>query len=129
MSGCTLFYCRQLDTYPWLSVIFLLHQFCTFACQTLPGNGPAVTTLPAVLLSSKPPLIQNQTSELKLALEGTSAFTPSQVMGLGSFQYDILILKLHGIPISRLHWLRSVSQWVKILLMSMIHSGLLFQHL
>ncbi|XP_071330585.1 target of Myb1 membrane trafficking protein isoform X2 [Trachinotus anak] len=50
--------------------------------KTLPGNGPAVTTLPAVLLSSKPPLIPPQTSELKLALEGTNAFTPSQVKRL-----------------------------------------------
>ncbi|XP_044038355.1 target of Myb protein 1 isoform X1 [Siniperca chuatsi] len=49
---------------------------------TLPGNGPAVTTLPAVLLSSKPPLIPSQTSELKLALEGNNAFTPSQVKKL-----------------------------------------------
>lgn len=50
--------------------------------KTSPGNGPAVTTLPAVLLSSKPPLIPPQTSELKLALEGTNAFTPSQVTKL-----------------------------------------------
>ncbi|XP_039980277.1 target of Myb protein 1 isoform X2 [Xiphias gladius] len=49
------------------------------AQKTLPGNGPAVTTLPAVLLSSKPPLIPSRTSELKLALEGTNVFTPSQV--------------------------------------------------
>ncbi|XP_076609251.1 target of Myb1 membrane trafficking protein isoform X2 [Chaetodon auriga] len=50
--------------------------------KTLPGNGPAVTTLPAALLSSKPPLIPAQTSELKLALEGNNAFTPSQIKNL-----------------------------------------------
>ncbi|XP_035511679.1 target of Myb protein 1 isoform X2 [Morone saxatilis] len=50
--------------------------------KTLPGNGPTVTTLPAVRLSSKPPLIPPQTSELKLALEGTNAFTPSQIQKL-----------------------------------------------
>ncbi|XP_032392455.1 target of Myb1 membrane trafficking protein isoform X2 [Etheostoma spectabile] len=50
--------------------------------KTLPGNGPAVTTLPAVRLSSKPPLIPPQTSELKLALEGNTAFTPSQIKQL-----------------------------------------------
>ncbi|GAA6215514.1 target of Myb protein 1-like isoform X1 [Lates japonicus] len=50
--------------------------------KTLPGNGPTVTTVPAVLLSSKPPLIPPQTSELKLALEGNNAFTPSQVKKL-----------------------------------------------
>ncbi|XP_069557339.1 target of Myb1 membrane trafficking protein isoform X3 [Brachyistius frenatus] len=50
--------------------------------KTLPGNGPAVTTLPAALLSSKTPLIPPQTSELKLALEGNNAFTPSQVKQL-----------------------------------------------
>ncbi|XP_038550231.1 target of Myb protein 1 isoform X2 [Micropterus salmoides] len=49
---------------------------------TLPKNGPAVTTLPAELLSSKPPLIPSQTSELKLALGGNNAFTPSQVKKL-----------------------------------------------
>ncbi|XP_068575255.1 target of Myb1 membrane trafficking protein isoform X1 [Cebidichthys violaceus] len=47
-----------------------------------PGNGPAVTTLPAMLLSSKPPLIPPLTSELKLALEGNNAFTPSQIKQL-----------------------------------------------
>ncbi|KAM4535631.1 target of Myb1 membrane trafficking protein isoform 2-T2 [Fundulus diaphanus] len=47
--------------------------------KTLPGNGPTVTTLPAVRLSSKTPLIPAHVSELKLALEGTGAFTPSQV--------------------------------------------------
>ncbi|XP_035470701.1 target of Myb protein 1 isoform X1 [Scophthalmus maximus] len=50
--------------------------------KTLPGNGPAVTTLPAGLLSSKAPLIPPQTSELKKALEGNNAFTPSQVKRL-----------------------------------------------
>ncbi|XP_047428823.1 target of Myb protein 1 isoform X2 [Mugil cephalus] len=50
--------------------------------KTLPGNGPAVTTLPAAVLSSKPPLIPSQTSELKLALEGSNAFTPSQIKKL-----------------------------------------------
>ncbi|XP_068434578.1 target of Myb1 membrane trafficking protein isoform X2 [Clinocottus analis] len=47
-----------------------------------PGNGPAVTILPALLLSSKPPLIPPLTSELKLALEGHNAFTPSQIKQL-----------------------------------------------
>ncbi|XP_070703716.1 target of Myb1 membrane trafficking protein isoform X1 [Pempheris klunzingeri] len=50
--------------------------------KTLPANGPAVTTLPAALLSAKPPLIPPQTSELKLALEGANAFTPSQIKKL-----------------------------------------------
>ncbi|CAJ1075726.1 target of Myb protein 1 isoform X3 [Xyrichtys novacula] len=50
--------------------------------KTLPGNGSAVTTLPANLLSSKPPIIPPHTSELKLALEGSNAFTPSQVKKL-----------------------------------------------
>ncbi|XP_034568019.1 target of Myb protein 1 isoform X2 [Notolabrus celidotus] len=50
--------------------------------KTLPANGPAVTTLPAVVLSSKTPIIPPHTSELKLALEGSSAFTPSQVQKL-----------------------------------------------
>lgn len=59
-------------------VTSLSGRFCAFAYQTLPANGPAVTTLPAVLLSSK--LIPHQTSELKLALEGPNALTPSQVM-------------------------------------------------
>ncbi|KAA8585638.1 hypothetical protein FQN60_004332 [Etheostoma spectabile] len=54
----------------------------TGVVSTLPGNGPAVTTLPAVRLSSKPPLIPPQTSELKLALEGNTAFTPSQIKQL-----------------------------------------------
>nr|XP_054606725.1 target of Myb protein 1 isoform X8 [Nothobranchius furzeri] len=45
--------------------------------KTLSGNGPAVTTLPAVRLSSTP-----QTSDLKLVLEGTSSITPSQVTKL-----------------------------------------------
>uniref|UniRef100_A0A1A8PRG8 Target of myb1 (Chicken) n=1 Tax=Nothobranchius pienaari TaxID=704102 RepID=A0A1A8PRG8_9TELE len=45
--------------------------------KPLSGNGPAVTTLPAVRLSSTP-----QTSDLKLVLEGTSSFTPSQVTKL-----------------------------------------------
>ncbi|XP_032442664.1 target of Myb1 membrane trafficking protein isoform X2 [Xiphophorus hellerii] len=47
--------------------------------KTLPANGPAVTALSAVRLSSKPPLIPAHTSELRLALEGAGAFTPSQV--------------------------------------------------
>ncbi|XP_061568164.1 target of Myb protein 1 isoform X2 [Cololabis saira] len=50
--------------------------------KSLPGNGPAATTLPAVRLSSKSSLITPQTSELKLALEGTSALTPTQVQKL-----------------------------------------------
>ncbi|XP_034449575.1 target of Myb protein 1 isoform X2 [Hippoglossus hippoglossus] len=50
--------------------------------QTVPGNGPAVTSLPAALLSSKPPLIPPQTCELKKALEGTNAFTACQVKKL-----------------------------------------------
>ncbi|XP_054891489.1 target of Myb protein 1 isoform X2 [Poeciliopsis prolifica] len=47
--------------------------------KTVPGNGPAAAALSAVHLSSKPPLIPAHTSELRLALEGTGAFTPSQV--------------------------------------------------
>ncbi|XP_056263777.1 target of Myb protein 1 isoform X2 [Pseudoliparis swirei] len=47
-----------------------------------PGNGPAVTPLPAVLLSSKLPLIPPLTSELKLSLEGNNAFNPSQIKQL-----------------------------------------------
>ncbi|CAN9505798.1 unnamed protein product [Ophioblennius macclurei] len=43
--------------------------------KAVSGNGPAVTTR----LSSKPPLIPPQTSELKMALEGNNALTPSQV--------------------------------------------------
>ncbi|XP_062294687.1 target of Myb protein 1 isoform X1 [Scomber scombrus] len=50
--------------------------------KTLPGNRPAVTTLPAVVLSSKPPLVPPLTSELKQALEGTDALTPNQVTKL-----------------------------------------------
>ncbi|XP_074553622.1 target of Myb1 membrane trafficking protein isoform X1 [Halichoeres trimaculatus] len=50
--------------------------------QTLPVNGPAVTTLPAVVLSSKHPIIPPHTSELKLALEGSAALTPVQVKKL-----------------------------------------------
>ncbi|XP_068192812.1 target of Myb1 membrane trafficking protein isoform X3 [Antennarius striatus] len=50
--------------------------------QTLPGNGPAVTTLPAVLLSSKTSLIPPKTSDLKLALDGANALTPSQIKTL-----------------------------------------------
>ncbi|XP_047214370.1 target of Myb protein 1-like isoform X2 [Girardinichthys multiradiatus] len=46
--------------------------------KTIPENGPTVTAFPAVRLSSKP-LIPAHTSELKLALEGTGVFTPSQV--------------------------------------------------
>ncbi|XP_063760949.1 target of Myb protein 1 isoform X2 [Eleginops maclovinus] len=46
--------------------------------KTAPVNGAAVTTL----LSSKPPLIPPQTSELKLALEGNNALTPSQIKQL-----------------------------------------------
>ncbi|XP_037544786.1 target of Myb protein 1 isoform X2 [Nematolebias whitei] len=49
--------------------------------KTSAGNGPAVATLPAVCLSSKP-LIPPQISELKLALEGNGTFTPSQVKRL-----------------------------------------------
>ncbi|XP_029944455.1 target of Myb1 membrane trafficking protein isoform X2 [Salarias fasciatus] len=47
--------------------------------KAVSGNGPAVTTLPSLRLSSKPPLIPPQTSELKMALEGNNALTPSQV--------------------------------------------------
>ncbi|XP_028311669.1 target of Myb1 membrane trafficking protein isoform X2 [Gouania willdenowi] len=54
------------------------------AKKALPVNGPAVTTLPAAFLSSKASLIQTQTSELKLALEGNNALTPSQVKKLKS---------------------------------------------
>uniref|UniRef100_A0A3B3IH36 Target of myb1 membrane trafficking protein n=1 Tax=Oryzias latipes TaxID=8090 RepID=A0A3B3IH36_ORYLA len=46
--------------------------------KTLSGNGPAVTALPAVRLSSQTP----QTSVLTLALDGTNPFTPSQVQRL-----------------------------------------------
>ncbi|KAF3846879.1 hypothetical protein F7725_003957 [Dissostichus mawsoni] len=46
--------------------------------KTAPENGAAVTTL----LSSKPPLISPQCSELKLALEGNNALTPSQIKQL-----------------------------------------------
>ncbi|XP_034078606.1 target of Myb protein 1 isoform X3 [Gymnodraco acuticeps] len=46
--------------------------------KTAPVNGAAVTTL----LSSKPPLISPQCSELKLALEGNNALTPSQIKQL-----------------------------------------------
>ncbi|XP_067427383.1 target of Myb protein 1 isoform X1 [Thunnus thynnus] len=49
--------------------------------KTLPENRPAVTTLPAVLLSSKP-LVPPLTCELKQALEGTEALTPNQVTKL-----------------------------------------------
>lgn len=77
-----------LSSYHHLWSFFLSGHFSTFAYQTLPGNGPAVTTLPAVLLSSKP-LIPPQTSDLKLALEGNNALTHSQVMGL---ERDLLLL-------------------------------------
>ncbi|KAM3599003.1 uncharacterized protein V6R79_025350 [Siganus canaliculatus] len=50
--------------------------------KTVPGNGPAVTTLPSVHLPSKPPLAPPQTSVLKAALEGGGAFTSSQVQTL-----------------------------------------------
>lgn len=70
---------------------FLLSSGCLSVWQTLPGNGPTVTTLPAVRLSSKTPLIPAHTSELKLALEGTGSFTPSQVMTLE----DNMLLSLH----------------------------------
>ncbi|XP_033983052.1 target of Myb protein 1 isoform X2 [Trematomus bernacchii] len=46
--------------------------------KTAPVNGAAVTTL----LSSKPPLISPQCSELKLALESNNALTPSQIKQL-----------------------------------------------
>ncbi|XP_077356918.1 target of Myb1 membrane trafficking protein isoform X2 [Festucalex cinctus] len=45
-------------------------------------NGPAVVTVPAALLSSKPPLIPPQTLELKQTLDGSDAFTPNQVGAL-----------------------------------------------
>lgn len=77
-----------LSSYHHLWSFFLSGHFSAFAYQTLPGNGPAVTTLPAVLLSSKP-LIPPQTSDLKLALEGNNALTHSQVMGL---ERDLLLL-------------------------------------
>ncbi|XP_019714080.1 target of Myb1 membrane trafficking protein isoform X3 [Hippocampus comes] len=50
--------------------------------QTSSRNGPAVATVPAVLLSSKPPLTPPQTLELKQTLEGSDAFTPNQVGAL-----------------------------------------------
>lgn len=58
---------------------FLLGSFYAISCQTVPANKPAPTSLPSVILSSKPPLIPQQTSELKIAFEGTSALTHSQV--------------------------------------------------
>ncbi|XP_029996106.1 target of Myb1 membrane trafficking protein isoform X2 [Sphaeramia orbicularis] len=48
--------------------------------QTLPANGPAVTTLHAGLISTKRPLPQS--TELKHTKEGSTAFTPSQVKKL-----------------------------------------------
>ncbi|MEQ2250970.1 hypothetical protein ILYODFUR_006315 [Ilyodon furcidens] len=63
---------------------FLLSSRCLSAWQTIPENGPTVTAFPAVRLSSKP-LIPAHTSELKLALEGTGVFTPSQVMQLEDY--------------------------------------------
>ncbi|XP_057717537.1 target of Myb protein 1 isoform X1 [Corythoichthys intestinalis] len=50
--------------------------------RTSSRNGPAIATVPAPLLSSKPPLIPPQTLELKQALEGGDAFTPNQVGAL-----------------------------------------------
>ncbi|KAM9745993.1 target of Myb1 membrane trafficking protein isoform 1-T1 [Menidia menidia] len=50
--------------------------------KTPTGNGPAVTSLPAVRLPSALPHLPPQTSELKLAFDGTHAFTPSQVQKL-----------------------------------------------
>uniref|UniRef100_A0A3Q2XS71 Target of myb1 membrane trafficking protein n=1 Tax=Hippocampus comes TaxID=109280 RepID=A0A3Q2XS71_HIPCM len=50
--------------------------------RTSSRNGPAVATVPAVLLSSKPPLTPPQTLELKQTLEGSDAFTPNQVGAL-----------------------------------------------
>ncbi|XP_061702950.1 target of Myb protein 1 isoform X6 [Syngnathoides biaculeatus] len=50
--------------------------------RTSSRNGPAVATLPAALLSSKPPLIPPQTLELKQCLDGSDAFTPNQVGAL-----------------------------------------------
>lgn len=48
--------------------------------QTLPANGPAVTTLHAGLISTKRPLPQS--TEFKHTKEGTNAFTPNQVKKL-----------------------------------------------
>ncbi|XP_075888660.1 target of Myb1 membrane trafficking protein isoform X3 [Nelusetta ayraudi] len=50
--------------------------------KAVPANKPAPTSLPSVILSSKPPLIPQQTSELKMALEGTTALTHSQIKAL-----------------------------------------------
>ncbi|XP_051904756.1 target of Myb protein 1 isoform X2 [Hippocampus zosterae] len=50
--------------------------------RTSSRNGPAVATVPAVLLSSKPPLTPPQTLELKQTLDGSDAFTPNQVGAL-----------------------------------------------
>ncbi|XP_077591313.1 target of Myb1 membrane trafficking protein isoform X2 [Stigmatopora nigra] len=50
--------------------------------RTSSRNGPAIATVPAPLLSYKPPLIPPQTLELKQAIEGGEAFTPSQVGAL-----------------------------------------------
>lgn len=65
---------------PAVSLLTLLWgSFCAFSYQAVPANKPAPTSLPSVILSSKPPLIPQQTSELKMALEGTTALTHSQV--------------------------------------------------
>ncbi|KAM9843418.1 target of Myb1 membrane trafficking protein isoform 2-T2 [Aulostomus maculatus] len=50
--------------------------------KSLPGNGPAVTTLPAVHLSSKAALIPPLTSELKHTINRSDALTPNQVKTL-----------------------------------------------
>ena len=73
-------------------VTLLFGSFLYLAHQTLPGNRPAVTTLPAVLLSSKP-LVPPLTCELKQALEGTEALTPNQVISLAALERDILLFE------------------------------------
>ncbi|XP_055009050.1 target of Myb protein 1 [Boleophthalmus pectinirostris] len=50
--------------------------------ETSPGNGPTVTTLHAGLISTKLPLQQPQSIQLKHAKEENNAYTPSQVQQL-----------------------------------------------
>ncbi|XP_072299583.1 target of Myb1 membrane trafficking protein isoform X2 [Eucyclogobius newberryi] len=50
--------------------------------ETSPGNGPTVTALHAGLISTKLPLQQPQSVQLKHAKEENNAYTPSQVQQL-----------------------------------------------
>lgn len=50
--------------------------------ESLPGNGPTVTTLHAGLISTKLPLHTPQSTQLNHAKEGNNTFTPSQVKQL-----------------------------------------------